>query len=117
MLYYEVIMPIAKLPVINGNQQGKKKNGTLMIGFSYESLKFSGIGGPSGSGGGGQHHGGSHGMYGGGGMHSGGGGMHGGGRGNHGGGSGSEGSVSGSGSESEKIFWLKDIRLAEVKKF
>ncbi len=117
MLDYEVVLPLAKLPVALTLASGKK--GQAMIGFSYDSAP-GGMGKQYGGHGGGSH-GGGHGMYGGGGTH-GGGGMHGGGRmqggggSHHGGGPGGAGYQSGGGGETVKSFWIKNIRLALLPK-
>ncbi len=114
MMYYEVTIPVAKWRGIIAGQSGKKKSGSLMIGFSHESAGSAGFGRPSG--GAGKFHGRGHGMHGGGrGMNGGGGAMYGGGGGMHGGGSGGGGYHSGPGKESQTIFWLKDVSIARLK--
>jgi len=112
-MYYEVIMPISKLPVTTNTVKGKKNKNTLMLGFSYVSVP-GGSGGQYGSREGRPSNWSGHGTYGrgGGGGHGRGGGMHGGGMHSGGGMYGGGGRGNSAGSESLKIFWLKDIDLA-----
>ena len=109
-MYYQLILPLSKLPVIN-NTSDKKKN-SFVMGLNYESFGSTGM-----SGGGGGRHGG-YGMPGGGGGGRGGGG---GGRGGRGGSSSmyggggrmsGEGGMHSSGSGSAIIVWINNIKLA-----
>jgi hypothetical protein len=105
-MYYEIIMPFAKLPTIIDKPPGKKKSGPFLLGISYTAEGSSSMNGPPAggrtmpgeSGGGGP-----------------GGGRPGGGR---PGGSGVP-SVSTtsqtSSSPNQLVFWIKDIRLATEK--
>jgi len=110
-MYYEIILPFSKMPVIDDQPQGKKKVGSFILGIAYPSV--SSMSGPPGGGQGMPSGGGP----GGGGMPGGGGGMPGGGGGRAGGGpGGGAGPPSqGSSSSSQSIFWIKDIRLAMDK--
>jgi len=103
-LYYELIIPLAKISTAETSNKKKAKPIPLILGFSYESYGSNGMGGPPG---GGMPPGG-----GGGGGRSGGGGMPPGG----GGGMPSGGQFSGSPpTPTIVITWIEDIRFAEAK--
>ncbi|HOP59151.1 MAG TPA: hypothetical protein PLR52_07005 [Bacteroidales bacterium] len=94
-MYYEIILPLSKLPELNDLPVGKEKQGSFLIGIAYPEIPVApSYGAPSG----GQR------MPGGGGRPGGGG----------GGGmrppSGSAGSSQQS--QTQTIFWIQDIRLA-----
>ena len=105
-MYYQVILPLAKLPALVKNPKKKKED--LVIGLSHESLQSMGMNRSSDerSGGGGRRNGGGvseggSGMYGGR--------MGGGGRGIHGGGGLNQ---SHSDSGSTEIVWFQNVKLA-----
>ncbi|MBN2632128.1 MAG: hypothetical protein JXR66_01130 [Bacteroidales bacterium] len=94
-MYYEVILPIAKLPELNDKPSGKGKEGSFLIGIAYPEIPIAPSYGPPS---GGQR-------------------MPGGGGGGRPGGGGGGRPPSGSAgpsqtSQTQTIFWIQDIRLA-----
>jgi hypothetical protein len=108
-LYYELIIPLAKISTAETSNKKNAKPTPLILGFSYESYGSNGMGGPPG--GGMPPGGGGGGRSGGGGMPPGGGG--GGGMPGGGGGGGQYGGSPPS--PTIVITWLEDIVFAEAK--
>jgi hypothetical protein len=88
-MYYEVILPISKLPELHDQPSGKDKQGSFLIGIAYKDISASMSYGAGGGGAGGA-------------------------RGGGGGGSRSGGMSRGPApaSEAQLVFWIEDIRLA-----
>ncbi len=105
-MYYEIIMPFAKLPTIIDKPQGKRKSGPFLLGISYMDVSSSFMSGPPAGGGV------MPGVPGGGGPPGGGSG------GGRTGGSRVPSASSPSpisSSPNQLVFWIKDIRLATEK--